>query len=194
MKNIVEQYLAGLQERLPEKDKALLAYASGATPAQLARLQQTYPDCPASLLQLLSKIDGTYWREYGEHTVSVLILGSDVHRYPYYLKSVDQILKKNKYSVSIRDIYGEDADEAPDLVDTGIDSAVNMDRWLCFSDCMNNGGTSKLYLDFNPAPGGISGQVVRFLHDPDNYRVIAGSFDEYLQKLMEHDYTFIASK
>nr|WP_295869432.1 SMI1/KNR4 family protein [uncultured Chitinophaga sp.] len=194
MKNIVEQYLAGLQERLSEEDKAQLAYASGATAAQLAKLQQTYPDCPASLLQLLTKIDGTYWREYGDHTVAVLILGSDVHRYPYYLKSVDQILEDDKYGLSIRDIYGEDADDAPELVDTGIDSRVNMDRWLCFSDCTNNGGTSKLYLDFNPAPGGVSGQVIRFLHDPDNYRVIAGSFDEYLLKLMEHDYTFIASE
>ncbi|SKA41210.1 SMI1 / KNR4 family (SUKH-1) [Chitinophaga eiseniae] len=194
MKNIVEQYLAGLQERLSEEDKAELTYASGATAAQLEKLQQTYPDCPASLLQLLAKIDGTYWREYGEHTVSVLILGSDIHRYPYYLKSVDQILEDDKYGLSIRDIYGEDADETPELVDTGIDSNINMNRWLCFSDCTNNGGTSKLYLDFNPAPGGASGQVVRFLHDPDNYRVIAGSFDEYLLKLMEHDYTFISSE
>lgn len=194
MKNIVEQYLAGLQERLPEEDKAQLAYASGATAAQLAKLQQTYPDCPASLLQLLTKIDGTYWREYGEHTVAVLILGSDVHRYPYYLKSVDQILEDDKYGKSIRQIYGEDADEMPELVDAGIDPDINMDHWLCFSDCMNNGGTSRLYIDFNPAPGGVSGQVVRFLHDPDNYRVIAGSFDEYLLKLMEHDYTFIASE
>lgn len=194
MKNIVEQYLAGLQERLPEEDKAQLAYASGATAAQLAKLQQTYPDCPASLLQLLTKIDGTYWREYDEHTVAVLILGSDVHRYPYFLKSVDQILEDDKYGKSIRQIYGEDADEMPELVDAGIDPDINMDHWLCFSDCMNNGGTSRLYIDFNPAPGGVSGQVVRFLHDPDNYRVIAGSFDEYLLKLMEHDYTFIASE
>lgn len=194
MKNIVEQYLAGLQERLSEDDKTQLAHASGATAAQLAKLQQAYPGCPASLLQLLTKIDGTYWRDYGEHTVAVLILGSDVHRYPYFLKSVDQILEDDKYGKSIRQIYGEDAGEMPELVDAGIDPDINMDHWLCFSDCMNNGGTSRLYIDFNPAPGGVSGQVVRFLHDPDNYRVIAGSFDEYLLKLMEHDYTFISAE
>jgi cell wall assembly regulator SMI1 len=48
-----------------------------------------------------------------------------------------------------------------------------MNKRLCFSQCMNNGGTSVPYLDFDPAPGGTPGQVVRYLHDPDSYEVIA---------------------
>jgi len=56
---------------------------------------------------------------------------------------------------------------------------------------MNNGGTSMLYLDFDPAPGGTVGQVVRYLHDPDSYAVIAPSFDAYLQQLIDGDYAFI---
>ena len=56
---------------------------------------------------------------------------------------------------------------------------------------MNNGGTSSLFLDFNPTSEGKVGQVVRFLHDPDSFKVIADSFDEYLQKLMNKDYDFI---
>ena len=65
-----------------------------------------------------------------------------------------------------------------------------MSKRLCFSHCVNNGGTSMLYLDFDPADGGVSGQVVRYLHDPDSYAVIAPSFDAYLQQLIDGGYAF----
>jgi cell wall assembly regulator SMI1 len=55
---------------------------------------------------------------------------------------------------------------------------------------MNKGGTSSLSLDFNPRPEGTSGQVVRFLHDPDSFKVIAWDFDEYLQMLIDGGYSF----
>ena len=64
-------------------------------------------------------------------------------------------------------------------------------RWLHFADCMNNGGTSQLFLDFSPSETGTIGQVVRFLHDPDELAVIADSFDDYLQTLMDGEYDFI---
>ena len=63
--------------------------------------------------------------------------------------------------------------------------------WLHVSDCMNNGGTSKLFIDFSPSSKGVKGQVVRYLHDPDKITVIADSFDEYLQMLMDNGYNFI---
>ncbi|MNC73717.1 SMI1 / KNR4 family protein [compost metagenome] len=66
-----------------------------------------------------------------------------------------------------------------------------MSRRLCFSHCMNNGGTSMLYLDFEPAPGGSVGQVVRYLHDPDSYAAIAPSSASYLQQLIDRDYSFL---
>lgn len=66
--------------------------------------------------------------------------------------------------------------------------------WLHFSDCMNNGGTSQLFLDFSPSAKGTKGQVVRFLHDPDNFTVIADSFDAYLEMLMEYEYDFITEE
>ncbi|WP_372438687.1 SMI1/KNR4 family protein, partial [Pandoraea sputorum] len=62
---------------------------------------------------------------------------------------------------------------------------------LCFSQCMNNGGTSRLYIDFNPGAGGSVGQEVRYLHDPDSYKVIAASFDDYLKQLIDQNYEFI---
>jgi len=188
---IADQYLAGLREHLPEFDNISLSYATGATPAQLAALKNRFPACPDSLLQLLARVNGTYHQPYGDQTISVLVLGSDVFEYPYYLKSVEQILEVKGYNKSIRQIYGSYMESMPELVGGGIDPDVSIDQWLCFSECMNNGGTSSLYVDFNPGAGGVAGQVVRFLHDPDSFKVIANSFDEYLQMLMEEGYSFI---
>ena len=47
--------------------------------------------------------------------------------------------------------------------------ASQLHNWLHFSDCMNNGGTSQLFIDFSPSAIGKVGQVVRFLHDPDEW-------------------------
>lgn len=56
---------------------------------------------------------------------------------------------------------------------------------------MNNGGTSQLFIDFSPSGKGIKGQVVRFLHDPDEFKVIADSFEEYLNILEKKGFDFI---
>ncbi|EED38082.1 conserved hypothetical protein [Stenotrophomonas sp. SKA14] len=143
---------------------------------------------------LLSRVDGTHFREYPGGEVCVLMLGSDVEDggYPYYLRSVAQIFEdQQQWDDSIRSIYEEWLDDEPEILGDGIDADLPMNRRLCFSHCMNNGGTSMLYLDFDPAPGGCVGQVVRYLHDPDSYAVIAPSFDAYLQQLIDGDYAFI---
>lgn len=98
---------------------------------------------------------------------------------------------QQQWDDSIRSIYEEWLDDEPEILGDGIDADLPMNRRLCFSHCMNNGGTSMLYLDFDPAPGGCVGQVVRYLHDPDSYAVIAPSFDAYLQQLIDGDYAFI---
>jgi len=188
---IVDQYLKGLEERLSEEDKALLSYTEGATGTQLEQLKARFPQCPATLIELLSRINGTYWQPYGDKEVCLLMLGSDVLEYPYYLKSVEQIVGPSLYDGSINQIYGDDLIEMSGLTGEGIDPDIDIGQWLCFSDCMNNGGTSQLYIDFNPAPGGVSGQVIRFLHDPDSFEVIARDFDEYLRKLIDNGYNFI---
>jgi hypothetical protein len=187
---IVENFLKGLTERLSQGDQLELSYATGASSGQLAALKKRFLQCPHSLLQLLSRINGTYWQEYGPHTITVLILGSDVFEYPYYLKSVEQILEENNEQLSIHDLYDGDIDD--ELVGAGINPNLKISRWVCFSDCMNNGGTSMLYIDFNPARGGTVGQVVRYLHDPDSYEVIAKSFDGYLQMLIDGGYAYIS--
>lgn len=49
----------------------------------------------------------------------------------------------------------------------------------------------QLFIDFSPSAAGKKGQILRYLHDPDEFVVIADSFDAYLQMLMDREYAFI---
>jgi hypothetical protein len=101
----------------------------------------------------------------------------------------------------MRDVYGDDLDawlpigrsDPPSggYRDDRIDPDLPCGRRLHFSDCMNNGGTSQLFIDFDPVGEGQVGQIVRYLHDPDSYAVIADSFEGYLQRLMDQEYEFL---
>lgn len=53
------------------------------------------------------------------------------------------------------------------------------------------GGTSQLFIDFSPSEKGVSGQIIRYIHDPDEIEVIAESFDRYLEMLINNNYDFI---
>lgn len=190
--SIVEQFYTGLKAALPAPSLDELSFATGASSTQLASLKEVYPLCPDSLLQLLGKINGTHWEKYEKGEVSVLILGSDISEYPYYLRSVEQILEdRAKNDQSIADVYGDDFLENPDMLDRRIDPDVVQGERLCFSYCMNNGGTSTLFIDFAPTASGKVGQVIRFVHDPDEFVVIADSFDAYLQMLVDDKFGFI---
>lgn len=190
--NLVDRFLSGLIPQLPEDDAPQWAWTEGASEADLQRLRAQWPQVPDSLVELLSRVDGTHFRDYPKGEVCVLMLGSDVGDYPYYLRSIGQIFEdQQQWDDSIRSIYEEWLEEEPEILGAGIDADLPMSRRLCFSHCMNNGGTSMLYLDFDPAPGGSVGQVVRYLHDPDSYAVIAPSFDAYLQQLIDRDYSFL---
>jgi hypothetical protein len=189
---IVDTYLSGLHQALPNETLQELLLAEGASAEALQTLTERYPLCPSSLLDMLGKIDGTHFREYPQGEVVVLMLGSDVFEYPYFLRSVEQILEDaNAHTGSIAQIYGDYLQEEPETVGPGIDISVCLSKRLCFSHCMNNGGSSMLYIDFDPALGGTVGQIVRFLHDPDSYEVIAESFDLYLRQLIDGGYSFI---
>lgn len=52
---------------------------------------------------------------------------------------------------------------------------------------------SRLYIDFAPdeVGGGVSGQIIQYSRgEPESFRVIARSFDEYLRFLMSEEYEF----
>ncbi len=80
-------------------------------------------------------------------------------------------------------------DDVP--VDEGVCDDLGKLNFLHFSDCMNNGGTSQLFIDFSPSAKGKKGQVLRYLHDSDELVVAADSFDAYLQMLMDNAYDFV---
>jgi len=192
---LVDRFLSGLAPRLPADDAPMWGWIEGASSTDLQRLRERWPQVPDSLLALLGRVDGTHYRPYPQGEVNLLMLGSDLGSYPYYLRSVEQMFEDSAqwdgWGESIRSIYEEWLEEDPAILGAGIDADLPMGLRLCFAHCANNGGTSVLYLDFDPAPGGSVGQVVRYLHDPDSYAVIAPSFDAYLQQLIDGGYAFI---
>ena len=193
--NIAQKYMDGLKKAYYENGMRkqwddFVEIIHGASEEDLEKLRELYPDIPDSLQQLLKIVDGTYWREYAGKEITFYLLGSDVEEYPYYLLSAEQ-MRDNEDSDWLVDYINREFGDDVEIDEKITDKAHEM-CWLHFSDCMNNGGTSQLYIDFSPSPKGKKGQIIRYLHDPDEIAVIADSFDEYLQMLMENEYDFIA--
>lgn len=195
--NIAHEYFSGLKKAYMENNAAeewecFEKVIHGACESDLAELQEIYPETPEALIELLKIVDGTYWREYQGEKVTFFILGSDVIEYPYYLLSARQMIETQNEAY---DFYADYVNREYDPEDIPIDDKIIDDaekmRWLHFSNCMNNGGTSQLFIDFSPSDKGVKGQIVRFLHDPDEIKVIADSFEEYLQQLINDGYDFI---
>ncbi len=193
--NIAQKYVNGLKkvycQNGGEKQwNNFEKVVHGISKEDMGKLLVLYPDIPDSLLQLLEIVDGTYCRKYAQEEISLLFLGSDMEEYPYFLLSSQQMIDtKDDFRTWGDYLINREFDDIP--VDAGICDDFDKLYWLHFSDCMNNGGTSQLFIDFSPSPEGKKGQVLRYLHDPDELVIIADSFDEYLQMLMDEDYDFI---
>lgn len=175
----------------------LMEIAEGVSEEDKAALLAEYPDLPPSLMEILERIDGTYWRQYGKEEVTYFFFGSDVDggEYPYYLFSAQNMLENKNSAQYFGDLIYYALNEPDEQYGPFFDRRINPEndqrKWLNFSDCMNNGGTSSLYIDFTPSASGKKGQIVRYLHDPDELKVIADSFDDFLDMLMEQDFAFI---
>lgn len=193
--NLARKYVDGLKKAYYENggEKQWNDFEKvmhGAGREDLEKLRGLYPDIPNSLLQLLEMVDGTYWRKYAEEKVCLFFLGSDMEGYPYYLLSAQQMIDtKDDFQEWGDYLINREYDDTP--VDEGICDDLDRLFWLHFSDCMNNGGTSQLFIDFSPSAKGKKGQVLRYLHDPDELVIVADSFDAYLQMLMDKGYDFI---
>ncbi|WP_313385817.1 SMI1/KNR4 family protein [Chishuiella sp.] len=195
MNNTVNNYIEGLKKAYYSNNNSeewdyFEKIKHGASLENILKIKTLYPSIPESLLSLLEYVDGTYFTEYAGEKIAFYFLGSDIYEYPYYLlSSLEMIKSENKiigyYADYIERKYGEV------IVDDKITNSIKNIQWLHFSDCMNNGGTSQLFIDFTPSEKGTKGQIVRFLHDPDEFTVIADSFDDYLKKLIENEYDFI---
>ena len=165
----------------------LMEIAEGVSPADRAALLAEYPELPLALLGLLERIDGTYYRQYKGEEVCYFFFGSDVEdgKYPYYLLSAREMLEHRDCGQYFADlVYYARSDPDPrygPVWDPRIETDDSKRKLLHFADCMNNGGSSSLYIDFAPAEGGKKGQILRYLHDPDELQVIADSLDEFLE-------------
>jgi hypothetical protein len=192
---IVNEYITGLKKAyfdngVNETWNHFEKIKHGSTIEDIEKIKNLYPKVSNALISLLEFVDGTYWREYEGEEITLFFLGSDVEGYPYYLLSSREIIENQNLAVKYYSDYIERKYEEVEI-DEKITNQPNSLKWLHFSDCMNNGGTSQLFIDFSPSEKGIKGQIVRFLHDPDSFKVIADSFEEYLQKLIDNKYDFI---
>jgi hypothetical protein len=195
MNPIAEQYIAGLKKAYYENQGEEIwdhfeKIKHGAAGENIRKLKELYPEIPEALIGLLRYVDGTYWREYEGEKTAFYFLGSDMEEYPYYLLSSGEMTENRDLAAKYyKDYIEREYDEVE--VDEKIATTAKDLKWLHFSDCMNNGGTSQLFIDFSPSEKGTKGQIVRFVHDPDELKVIAGSFEEYLNMLMDKGYDFI---
>jgi hypothetical protein len=195
--NTVEKYIIGLKKAYLDNDakeswEHFENIKHGASKEDIAELKKVYPDVPETLIHLLEYVDGTYWREYAGEKIAFYFLGSDVeeYQYPYYLLSSKEMIKNQNIATEYYSDYLERRYDEVEI-DDKITDKVETVKWLHFSDCMNNGGTSQLFIDFSPSELGKKGQIVRFLHDPDEFAIIADSFEDYLKMLIDHEYAFI---
>lgn len=195
MPKIAEQYIAGLGAAYAARGKKkewenLKQTARGASQEDIDALYAVFPETPRGLIELLSHIDGTYWKKFEEKDTSFYFLGSDISEFPYYFLSARQMA--GDYDAGYEG-YGEYIDRV--IGNVSIDDRIISDseqmRWLHFADCMHHGRLSQLFIDFTPSEKGTVGQVIRFFHDPDELSVIATSFDAYLQQVMNNGYDFI---
>lgn len=200
MKDIVKRYIEGLEQAHlnnggEEKWNEFVNVKEGASGENLTRIKEIFPEVPESLLDLLKYADGTYHRTYGNTTIQLYFLGSTLEEYPYYLLSSEEIIENQSLAQKWYSDYVNrefDPDDIP-IDDRIIDDANKM-KWLHFSDCMNNGGSSQLFIDFSPSACGTIGQIVMFVHDSDRIEVIADSFDEYLEKMIQWEFDFIVDE
>lgn len=193
---IVQNYITGLKEAYVKRGKKdkwdnVESIVYGAKEEDILKIKQIYPKVPEELLDILRVIDGTD-RLYGDKDIWAYFLGSDLKRYPYFLLSTEQIINNKDEIVEIyHDMVDREYDEDVVLVDKKIINDSTKMKWLHFADGV---GSTQLFIDFSPSEQGKVGQVVMFVHDPDELVVIADSFEEYLQKLIDKDYDFIKSE
>ena len=195
--DIAQKYINGLKRAYYNNNGAqqwdnFEKVIHGASKEDLDRLRFLYPEIPDSLVRLLEYVDGTYWRNYQGKELAFYFLGSDLEEYPYYLLSAEQMMDTEDFDW-LTDYINREYEDMVNIDEKIIDNAKHM-HWLHFSFCMNNGGTSQLFIDFSPSPKGRKGQVARFLHDPDEIEIIADSFEEYLEMLMDREYDFITEE
>jgi len=175
---------------LEEKWNHLMKIKAGITDENKKLLLEEYPEFPDTLLEILIFIDGTYKRKYGNEEVRYYFFGSDLFNgeYPYYLYSFENIMENKNCGL----VFGEldiPAERDEEEVDEKILYDAKERKWIWFADSVND--DSSLYIDLNPSKKGKRGQILRYKHDPDTIKVIADSFEEFLDFLVNGGMKFV---
>lgn len=100
---------------------------------------------------------------------------------PFYLYSLDEIIETKEYFCNDDELLGEYYDEQEiSELDARIKPYLFNKKWFPFAQLA--GGSLYLMLDYDPAPGGKTGQIIAYVHDPDFIYYIASSFTELLSE------------
>lgn len=195
MNNIVDTYISGLKNAYYNaKGKEIWDHFEsvkhGASQENIEELKIDCPAIPEALIHLLQYVDGTYWRKYGDEDIAFTLLGSDLFKRDYYLLSSQQILENQGDAPYNFQDYLYEGYDGVDIDEKLLKHAKDL-NWLHFANCTNNGETSQLYIEYSPSNKGKIGQIVRYLHDPNEFEVIADSFEAYLQMLIDNKFSFI---
>lgn len=194
MATTTTKYLQGLRQAFADHDGAELwerfeRVRRGATPEEIERLKKAYPKVPEGLVELLEFVNGTYYQTFaGVANCCFTLLGAEEEGAEYDLYSVEQMIKGGREEFG----YITDRLDGKARGEMEVDPKItNRRKEVCWLGFAAGGGSEQLFVDFSPARGGRCGQIVSFLHDPDELVVLAESFDEYLEMLMERGYDFI---
>ena len=189
-KNYIENFKKVYLDRIKNSEKLELVMKTvcSASKEDLDELLKKFPDVPSDLIEILNIIDGTYRRKYGEYKIGMYLFGS-LEGLPHYLCStIEMLLEVDRKWIKECIDWGI---ECGNFVDLKITKDYENLKWLNFSKCINNGGSSQFYIDFSPSDKGKYGQIVAYVHDPDKFIVIADSFSEFLQKIIDGKFRFI---
>ncbi|MDQ1097620.1 SMI1/KNR4 family protein [Chryseobacterium camelliae] len=155
MNPIADQYIAGLKQAYfdhhgGEAWDHFEKIKHGLSDTNIQELKRIYPEIPDALISLLEYADGTYRRQYAGERMTFYFLGSDVEEYPYYLLPSDKIIENRNLAVKFYAGYINREYEEVEI-DNRIAERADALNWLHFSDCMNGGGSSQLFIDFSPS-------------------------------------------
>lgn len=199
--SIVQRYLAHIEQRYINSDYAdywqnFIRHAKGADERRIQQLRNTFPLIPASLIELLRFCDGSKNDEYLDGYLFGYPLWDPYDKFEHfdsacYLNSSDEMLNNGMLNDLKLYING---DVVPpwgrDIDDKVTDKAEEL-NWLYFAAVSSQDKPADLFIDFSPSEKGSVGQVFVYFYYDEEIRVLADSFDAYLQGLMAANFPFI---
>ena len=106
-----DEYIKALEKAyydndLTEEWDTLMNAAVGITEEQKRQLYAVFPEFPKTLMDILERIDGTYYRNYGGYESTDYFFGSDVDNgeYPYHLHSFEDIMRDKDNAKNLADL------------------------------------------------------------------------------------------